>query len=107
MSSRLSTSSSREKLHVTLENPVEGATSHQTIRVGCEDDEYLDIELRRTLRIPSNDAVRCAPAAFGTFPLYLSDDFASKLPPSVKAGGAFISIYRRSSPLDLRHVQSE
>lgn len=98
-------SSNREKLHVTLENPFEGATSHQTIRVGCEDDEYLDIELRRTLRVPSDDAVRCVPAGFGSFPLYLNDDFASKLPPSVKVGGASTPIYR-AFPLPRSSVTS-
>lgn len=102
MSSRSSMSSNRQQLIVSLENPCDDAISYQTIRVGCggESPEYLDIELRRTLRLP-NDSVRRVPAGFGSFPLYLTDSFASKLPSSVKGGGAFIPIYRKHLYIDL------
>jgi hypothetical protein len=109
MSSKLSMSMDLEKLHFTLENPSENAISYQTIRVGCKGEEeekqdekgrkkgysFLDIELRRTLRVPSDDVVRCVPPGLGSFPLYLTDTFASTLPPSVKAGGAVLPIYRK------------
>src|SRR5450756_729775 len=95
MSSRSSTSSDKTPLIVSLENPTvdptSTATSYQTIRVSCG-DEYLDIELRRTLRLPPDDALRSVPAGFGCFPIYLADQYASKLPKSIK-GGAFIPIY--------------
>jgi hypothetical protein len=96
MSSRSSNSSDKTPLIVSLENPtvdpISTAMSYQTIRVSCG-DEYLDIELRRTLRLPPDDALRSVPAGFGCFPIYLVDQHTSKLPKSVK-GGAFIPIYR-------------
>jgi len=88
----------RVPLIVSLENPVgdpaEGTTSFQTIRVGCG-HEWIDIELHRTLRLPLDDHVRTVPAGFGPFPLYVSDQFADKLPSSVN-GGAFLPIYRKA-----------
>lgn len=96
MSSRPSNSTDKTPLIVSLENPtvdpISTAMSYQTIRVGCG-DEYLDIELRRTLRLPPDDALRSVPAGFGCFPIYFVDQHTSKLPKSVK-GGAFIPIYR-------------
>jgi hypothetical protein len=96
MSSRSSNSSDKTPLIVSLENPavdpISTAMSYQTIRVSCG-DEYLDIELRRTLRLPPDDALRSVPAGFGCFQIYLVDQYTSKLPKSVK-GGAFIPIYR-------------
>jgi hypothetical protein len=97
MSSRSSSSLNRPKLIVSLENPYENAApyeTYQTIRVGYG-DEYLDIELRRTLRVPADDAIRSVPAGFGNFPIYLADLFALKLPKSIN-GGALVPIYRRS-----------
>jgi hypothetical protein len=95
MSSR-SFTSNKTPLIVSLENPSEDAKSYQTIRVSCG-DEYLDIELRRPLRLPPDDAIHSVPAGYGCFPIYLADQYASKLPKSVK-GGAFIPIYRMFPP---------
>jgi hypothetical protein len=91
MSSSSSTSN-KTPLIVSLENPSEDMKSYQTIRVSCG-DEYLDIELRRTLRLPSDDSIRSAPAGYGCFPIYLTDQYAPKSPKLAK-GGAFIPIYR-------------
>ena len=99
MSLKSSGDPEKTPLIVSLENPTvdptSTSTSYQTIRVSCG-DEYLDIELRRTLRLPPDDALRSAPAGFGCFPIYLADQYASRLPKSIKEG-AFIPIYRKSS----------
>ncbi|KAE9365018.1 hypothetical protein N431DRAFT_473111 [Stipitochalara longipes BDJ] len=99
MSSKSSSSSEETPLIVSLENPTvdptSTATSYQTIRVSCG-DEYLDIELRRTFRLPLDDALRSVPAGFGCFPIYLVDQYASRLPKSIK-GGVFIPIYQREA----------
>jgi hypothetical protein len=92
MASRFS--SNKTPLIVSLENPSADGKSYETIRVGCG-DEYLDIELRRTLRLPSDNTIRSVPAGYGCFPVYVTDRYASKLPKSVQ-GGAFIPIYRTS-----------
>lgn len=101
MSSRSSASSSIAPLIVSLENPSEDGSSYQTIRVSCG-DEYLDIELRRTIRLPSDDAIRCVPQALGASLSILLISMPRSSPSPLKEEPSYQYIVRCSLHLTLR-----
>ncbi|KAE9369834.1 bacterial integral membrane protein-like protein-like protein [Stipitochalara longipes BDJ] len=70
----------------------------ETIRVTDSNSKTLDISLRRTIRVPDNEATYSRPPDYGPFPLYSVSDFEDSLPKSlVKKGGIFIPIYQREA----------
>lgn len=78
----------------------DGRTSgaRDSIRVENRDPRsFLDISLRRTIRVPDNGSSYGLPPDCGTFPIYSVAEFRSTLPAEMSAkGGCFIPVYRES-----------
>ncbi|KAH6682475.1 hypothetical protein B0J14DRAFT_468361 [Halenospora varia] len=68
--------------------------SFKAIEVMYGDKEYIQISLRRTVRVPDNDETYHLPPDCGAFPIYSVNQYKSKLPTSMAGkGGVFIPIY--------------
>jgi hypothetical protein len=90
------------------------ASLHKDHRIISHDDKdsirieydsaasYLEISLRRTIRIPNNDNSYGLPPDCGPFPLYSVNEYKSRLPADIVAkGGCFIPMYRKSTPYSI------
>lgn len=62
---------------------------------GPKSSDYVEISLRRTIRVPNTWKVSGLPSDVGAFPLYKTSDYVDKLPADMAAkGGVFLPIYR-------------
>lgn len=62
-----------------------------TIQVGD-----LQINLKRTIRVPDNENANCLPPGLGNFPVYHVKDYAERMPDEMlKKGGVFFPMYRK------------
>ena len=69
------------------------------VRVELSDcpNGFLEISLRRTVRVPHNEKQYELPPDCGNFPIYSVKEFEATLPAEMVAkGGCFLPIYRES-----------
>lgn len=87
--------STLNKLNVKLTKPsVSAPGAQKAIEVCYGSLDYLEISLRRTVRVPDNGIAYDLPPDCGAFPIYSVDAYKESLPQSMTAkGGLFIPIY--------------
>ncbi|ROW06300.1 hypothetical protein VPNG_08084 [Cytospora leucostoma] len=58
----------------------------------------VTVAFQRTVRVPDNDCTSALPPDLGYFPIYKTQDYASRLPPGiVRDGGVFIPMYQKEA----------
>jgi hypothetical protein len=95
----MDTEQSNVKLNVNLAG---GTRSHQSSKLivssvgdGVHATQTLEISFKRTVRVSDNGETNALPPSLGSFPIYSTEKYASKLP-TYMAGkkGFFIPMYR-------------
>ncbi|KAI9643535.1 hypothetical protein NHQ30_008154 [Ciborinia camelliae] len=90
------------RLGVTLEGPIADMTGFRKIRISNKEADFLDISLRRTIRISDRSRAEyvkyAVPPDCGSFPIFSIDHHKHTLPQHMAAkGGVFIPIYQREA----------
>jgi len=61
-------------------------------------EKYMDVEFKRTMRLPEDGQTYDLPAYFGSFPLLDVKYFKNRMPKYMQdKGGHFISLYQRET----------
>ena len=82
---------------LNAELKVEGSKSAAatSLVIGRDKVDQLFIQLKRTLRMPTDGKVHSLPPGLGSFPLFNVEDYSDRLPPAIAAlGGIFFPMYR-------------
>lgn len=105
----VSDKSAADETHIYINEPLlAGVNRHQEVDFEIQHDgpgqDSLKIDddfqliFHRTVRMPDDDRLHSLPASLGTFPLYNTEDYTSRLPNNIlKKGGLFLPMWQREA----------
>jgi hypothetical protein len=87
-------SQAQHELRVTLADQIDSSSAYNSIRILQDDEKFLEVSLRRTVRVPDNGQAYDLPPDCGPFPIYSVNKFKHQLPTNMAAkGGLFMPMY--------------